>query len=140
MLKSTKKRVTLLLAIAVLIFPAAMLFGQETNPVVYEIGNSMIELILKQEAFNGASPAEIEGLRQGIAQQLEDSSLSITLRQDGVMLLEINGDSQELQYRKNGSKLMVMNLQTGEYVQFGFFSKDMKTLTLSNGTILDKVN
>ena len=140
MLKSTKKRVTLLLAIAVLIFPAAMLFGQETNPVVYEIGKSMIELILKQEAFNGASPAEIEGLRQGIAQQLEDSSLSITLRQDGVMLLEINGDSQELQYRENGSKLMVMNLQTGEYVQFGFFSKDMKTLTLSNGTILDKVN
>ena len=140
MLKSTKKRVTLLLAIAVLIFPAAMLFGQETNPVVYEIGKSMIELILKQEAFNGASPAEIEGLRQGIAQQLEDSSLSITLRQDGVMRLEINGDSQELQYRENGSKLMVMNLQTGEYVQFGFFSKDMKTLTLSNGTILDKVN
>lgn len=140
MLKSTKKRVTFLLAFAVLIFPAAMLFGQETNPVVYEIGNSMIELILKQEAFNGASPAEIEGLRQGIAQQLEDSSLSITFTQDGVMLLKINGDSQELQYKKNGSKLMVMNLQTGEYVQFGFFSKDMKTLTLSNGTILDKVN
>ena len=113
------------------------LLGAEAKPLVYEIGPTMVELMLQQKAYEGASPAELEGMRQGIELQLSESPISITLVDDHTLKVVANEEEQELQYRKEGLRLKAQNQETGEYLDLGFFSKDGKKLTMINGAILD---
>ncbi|HUX39651.1 MAG TPA: hypothetical protein VMV83_00675 [Rectinemataceae bacterium] len=46
------------------------LSAQPAAKTVYQLGPSMIDLMLRQKTYEGASPAEIEGFRQGLEQQL----------------------------------------------------------------------
>lgn len=138
MKKRHEWNLALLLAFVFLISSMLPASAQTTKSIVYELGESEVNLMLRQSAYEGASPAELEGLRQGFEQQLAETPVIIMLRDDGILVIQANGDSHELKYVRNGLKLMAQNVQTGEFIQFGFFSKDGSTLTLSNGTILDK--
>jgi hypothetical protein len=126
-----------LIAVAFAFMPG-LAFPQDEKPIVYELGPSMTDLMLKQQAYEGASPAELEGMRQGFEQQLAQTPISVTLRGDGTLVLLADGNEQELQYRKVGLKLQAKNLQTGEYIELGFFSKDGSTLTIFQRYILDR--
>jgi len=116
-----------------------VVFSQTTYPVVYEFGPTMVDLMLQQQSYEGSSPMELEGMRQGIEQQLAETPISITIKNDGTLIFLVNGNSQELPYQKKGLKLLAKNLQTGEYVELGFFSKDGSTLTFMKSYILDRV-
>ena len=116
-----------------------VVFSQTPYPVIYEFGPTMVDLMLQQQSYAGSSPMELEGMRQGIEQQLAETPISITIKNEGTLIFLVNGNSQELPYQKKGLKLLVKNLQTGEYVELGFFSKDGSTLTLMKSYILDRV-
>lgn len=125
------------LAILALALAAAGAWAQKPKPLVYEVGATMVELALQQRAYEGASPAELEGMRQGIELALAESAISIILVDEQRIRIAANGEEQEFQYRKEGLRLKLRNLQTGEYQELGFFSKDGKRLTLATGVILD---
>jgi hypothetical protein len=124
-------------AIVALFLAAAGAWAQKPKPLVYEVGPTMVDLVLQQKAYEGASPAELEGMRQGIELALSESAISVVLVDDQRLRVAANGEEQEFQYRKEGLRLKVRNLQTGEYMELGFFSKDGKKLTLATGAILD---
>lgn len=134
-MRNTSERFMVLVATLSLMATGA--WAQKAEPLVYEIGPSMIDLALQQKAYEGASPAELEGMRQGIELQLSESAISVVLVDDHTLKIIANGDEQEFQYRKDGSRLKAQNLETGEYIALGFFSKDGKKLTMINGMILD---
>ena len=46
---------------------------------VYELGDTMLDLLIEQSEFEGSSPAELKGIRQGFIRQLEENQISITL-------------------------------------------------------------
>ena len=120
-------------------FTPILVHAQSTaKPIVYEFGASMTDLLLQQQAYEGSSPAELEGMRQGIEQQLAESPISVTLNSDGTMVLLADNTSQSFEYRKVGLKLQAKNSQTEEYIELGFFSKDGSTLTIMQKYILDR--
>lgn len=115
-------------------------WAQSSKPVVYMIGQTMIKLMLEQKESEGASPVELEGLRQGMELQMSESKSSITLLDSERLLLSSDdGTTQEFQYRLEGRRLNAKNPETGEYVEIGFFSADRTTLTLDSGAILDRM-
>ena len=116
-----------------------VVFSQTQYPVIYEFGPTMVDLMLQQQSYEGSSPMELEGMRQGIEQQLAETPISITIKNEGTLIFLVNGNGQELPYQKKGLKLLAKNLQTGEYVELGFFSKDGSTLTFMKSYILDRV-
>jgi len=118
---------------------SGIISAQSTKPIVYEFGKTMIDLMLQQKAYEGASPAEIEGMKQGIEQQIAVSPISVTFIDEKTMIFEANGESHTLEYRKDGLKVMAKNVQTGEYEDFGFLSVDASTLTIMQRYILDRI-
>ena len=105
---------------------------------VYEIGETMINLILAEKQLSGANPAYIEGVRQGIEQSIAETELSLTFRNDGFIVFITGKDRQELEYKVNGLRVLVKRKDNGEFMDFGSFSKDKKKFTLMNRMILDK--
>lgn len=139
-MQMSKKGLGIIVSLMVVTFGLApgFAFPQATKPIVYELGASMTDLLLKQKAYEGASPAVLEGMRQGIEQQLAETPISVTLQSDGTMILLADGTSQDFQYRKVGLKLQAINPQTGESIEIGFFSKDQSTLIIMQKYILDR--
>ena len=138
MIKDAGRCRSAILAIFCLSFSSLALVAQDKRPVAYELGSSMLELLLQQKEYEGASPAALEGYRQGFEQQLAETPISVTLN-DADHLTFVAGDvRQKLRYRIEGLKLMAQNIETEDYMQLGFFSKDGAKLTLINGYILDR--
>jgi hypothetical protein len=129
---------TSLILVFIALAPIVVHAQSLAKPIVYELGASMTDLLLKQQAYEGSSPAELEGMRQGIEQQLAETPISVTLNSDGTMILLADSKSQSFEYRKVGLKLQAKNSQTGEYIEIGFFSKDGRTLTVMQKYILDR--
>lgn len=126
--------------IAALLLSISSAWAQSSKPVVYMIGHTMIELMLEQKQSEGASPAELEGMRQGMELQMSESKASITILDSGRLLISSDdGTTQELQYRIEGRRLSVKSPETGDYMEVGFFSADKATLTLNAGAILDRI-
>jgi uncharacterized protein (UPF0210 family) len=130
--------IAFIIGVRIALTPICIVAQSAAKPIVYELGASMTDLLLKQQAYEGSSPAELEGMRQGIEQQLAETPISVTLNSDGTMILLADSTSQSFQYRKVGLKLQAKNSQTGEYIELGFFSKDGSTLTIMQRYILDR--
>lgn len=140
MSRNTKRAFGIIaLTVALAVMPIAQVVGQQKKTFVYELGRSMVELLVEQEAYEGASPAEIEGIREGIEQQLAENPIRVTVKPDGTCVFLTNGQEHEFAYVRTGLKLKVKNAQTGELVELGFFSRDLKKLTIMNKYILDLV-
>ena len=111
---------------------------QKKATAVYELGDTMLDLLIEQSAYEGASPAELKGIRQGFMRQLEENPIIITLFDDLTFSL-VNGDSEmNLIYRMQGSRLFAKNGETGEEHELGFFNKDRSQLTINKTIILDR--
>ncbi|HUW39973.1 MAG TPA: hypothetical protein VMV90_03115 [Rectinemataceae bacterium] len=136
---SRERRLFFAIAIvgALISLPLFEATAQENRTLVYEFGPSMTNLMLEQEEYQGASPAELEGMREGIEQQLAETPISVTLRPDGTCTFDANGQKQDSTYEIAGLKLKIKNVRTGEFVEIGFFSKDKKKLTVMDRYILD---
>jgi hypothetical protein len=142
MIRFARKTSVLSAFIALILFGSSNAWTQakSSKPVVYMIGQTMIELMLEQKESEGASPAELEGLRQGMELQMSESKTSITLLDAGKLTItDDDGTIQEFKYRIEGRRLNVKSLSTGEYMEIGFFGADKSTLTLDSGIILDRM-
>ncbi len=111
---------------------------QKKVVAIYEMGKTALNLIIEQSAWEGASPAELEGIRQGALAQLEETPITLTLYADKTLDFTSGGRTITLDYKIQGSHLIVVNPKNGAEIDFAFFTNEQNVLTVNKTIILDK--
>ena len=130
----------LFIAFFVAVLASQFALAQETRKVVasYSIGETLLNLIIEQKKYEGASPAELEGIRMGFEASREENQIGVTLYGDGTLTMVTGGASFSVPYKIQGTRLLAENTNTKQYHELGIFSKGNAVLTVNKSIILDR--
>jgi hypothetical protein len=68
---------------------------------------------------------------------MAEHEISLTIYDKGTLVMVNGAERTEFSYRLQGLRVQVKNSETGEWDNYGFFSKDHQLFTLGDRVMLD---